>query len=331
MNELENRLARIEEKLSQKLDSDFTDNRDDEIDLRELWNVIWAGRIKIIAITAVFAIASVIYALSLPNMYKSQIVLTPAQTDGKNGMGALASQYGGLAAMAGINLGGGDSSRIEQAIELIKSWPFLENVINKYNLKPQIMAVEGWNKTTKELIYNKDIYNPESGEWTLDVDEGKDPEPSSWKAYQAFSSMLTVTNDAKSGMLTIGIEHYSAQVAFEWVKLLKQEINHFYQQQDMVEAQKNIDYLSGKIAETNVTDMQSVFYNMIESQTKTLMLAEVSDQYLVKTVVPAKVAEEKSKPRRGLICILGTILGGMFGLLFVLVRHFTANNRNISE
>ena len=31
---------------------------DDEIDLRELFGVLWAGKIKIIAITAVFAIAS---------------------------------------------------------------------------------------------------------------------------------------------------------------------------------------------------------------------------------------------------------------------------------
>ena len=40
---------------------------DDEIDLRELFGVLWAGKIKIIAITAVFAVASVIYALSVPN------------------------------------------------------------------------------------------------------------------------------------------------------------------------------------------------------------------------------------------------------------------------
>ena len=321
------RLARIEEKLTGSVDerdSDFaTQQADDEIDLLELWSVIWSGKIKIIAITAVFAIASVIYALSLPNMYKSTMVLSPAQSDGKSGMGALAAQYGGLAAMAGINLGSGDSSRIDQAVELMKSWPFLEIFINKYNLKPQIMAVIGWNKKSNKLQYDTDIYNPETKEWTLEVKDSETPEPSSWKAYRAFSNMLTVSNDAKTGMLTIAIEHYSPQVAFEWVGLLKQEINTFYQMQDMVEAQKNIDYLKTKIAETNVTDMQAVFYKMIESQTKTLMLAEVSDQYLVKTVVPAKVSEEKSKPRRGLICILATMLGGMFGLMFVLIQHFT--------
>ena len=58
--------------MSAQMDNSTTDQPslnqyDDEIDLRELFGVLWAGKIKIIAITAVFAIASIIYALSVPN------------------------------------------------------------------------------------------------------------------------------------------------------------------------------------------------------------------------------------------------------------------------
>ena len=45
----------------------MNDQYDDEIDLRELFTVLWAGKIKIIVVTAVFAVASVVYALSVPN------------------------------------------------------------------------------------------------------------------------------------------------------------------------------------------------------------------------------------------------------------------------
>lgn len=44
---------------------------DDEIDLRELWETLWQGKLQIAGITAVFAIASVIIALMLPNIYRS--------------------------------------------------------------------------------------------------------------------------------------------------------------------------------------------------------------------------------------------------------------------
>ncbi|MDA8663307.1 hypothetical protein N9L73_07355 [Luminiphilus sp.] len=34
------------------------------------------------------------------------------------------------------------------------------------------------------------------------------------------------------------------------------------------------------------------------------------------------VPEEKSKPSRALICVLGTLLGGMLGMVIVLIRHY---------
>jgi LPS O-antigen subunit length determinant protein (WzzB/FepE family) len=80
--------------MSAQVGSNATDHQsqgqfDDEIDLRELFSVLWAGKIKIIAITAVFAVASVIYALSAPDEYKATALLAPAQSDGGGLSGAL--------------------------------------------------------------------------------------------------------------------------------------------------------------------------------------------------------------------------------------------------
>lgn len=320
---VEERLQRIEYKFDQ-FTSRMVESRDDKVDLLELGAVIWNGKISIILITAIFSIVAIIYALSLPNMYKSQIVLVSTKETSGDGMGGLAAQYGGLAAIAGINLGG-SNGRIDQAIELVKSWPFLESFIDKYQLMPQIMAVDGWSQNTNKLIYDYDVYDPEKKVWVSDkeLEIGKNAGPSSFDAYKALKKMLTVSKDKNTGMLEIGVEHYSPQIAFEWTVQLKQELNDYYQTQDMVEAEKNIEYLRNKIVETNVADMRAVFYSMIENQTRTLMLAKVSEQYLVKTVVPAKIAEVKSTPERALICVWGMFLGGVFSILFVLIRYFT--------
>ena len=42
-------------------------SHDDEIDLRELFSVLWAGKKVIVAITGLFAAAAVVYALSIAN------------------------------------------------------------------------------------------------------------------------------------------------------------------------------------------------------------------------------------------------------------------------
>jgi uncharacterized protein involved in exopolysaccharide biosynthesis len=53
-----------------------------------------------------------------------------------------------------------------------------------------------------------------------------------------------------------------------------------------------------------------------------VMLAEVRPEYVFKTIDPAVIPEEKSKPGRALICVLGTLIGGALGVLLVLIRYF---------
>ena len=84
----------------------FKTYADDEIDLRELFLVLWRGKGLITIVTGLAAIVSVVVALSMPNIYQSTAVLAPKSGGGSGGLSSLASQYGGLASLAGINLGG---------------------------------------------------------------------------------------------------------------------------------------------------------------------------------------------------------------------------------
>ena len=45
----------------------------DEINLSELFSIVWEKKRLIIIISFIFAVSSVFYSLSLPNIYKSDI------------------------------------------------------------------------------------------------------------------------------------------------------------------------------------------------------------------------------------------------------------------
>ena len=51
------------------------------------------------------------------------------------------------------------------------------------------------------------------------------------------------------------------------------------------------------------------------------MLAEVRQEYVFKTIDPAVAPEEKSKPSRALICLIGAFFGAIFGVIIVLIRR----------
>ena len=295
---------------------------DDEIDLRELFGVLWAGKIKIIAITAVFALASVVYALSVPNQYKATALLSPAQSSGGGLSGAL-GQLGGLASLAGVSIGGGGSSEAQVAQEIMKSWNFIEGFIKSNDLAVEIYAAEGWSKSSNSLQINSDLYDEPDSQWLVENnDTGELGLPSSWSLFKRFLEMLSVSEDKKSGLVSVSIEYYSPQIAKHWLDLYVAAINGHMQERKMAEVTRNITYLEAQIKKTNIAEMKEVFYTIIEEQIKSKMLAEASPDYAFVPVSPSMVPEEKSQPKRALICILGTLLGGMLSVLWVLVIHY---------
>jgi uncharacterized protein involved in exopolysaccharide biosynthesis len=297
---------------------------DDEIDLAELWHAIWSGKLLIIAISGLFAISSIIYAINQPNIYKATTLLAPAsEQGGASGLAKMAGQFGGLASLAGINLGGGGTDKTGLALEVLKSRVFLEKFINKHQLLVPLMAAKNWDIMSNTLVFDTDVYNAKTKTWVREVKAPKKPQPSSWEAYKAFKDILVMATDKESGMVTLTIEHYSPEIATQWLLWLVSDINAAMRDQDKAEAQRSIDYLSIKLQETQLADMQTVFYQLIEEQTKTIMLAEVSLEYVLKTIDPANAPEEKAKPKRALIVVLGTMLGGILSVLIVLVRYFS--------
>ena len=302
--------------------SQTNDQYDDEIDLRELFGVLWGNKIKIIGITAVFAVVSVIYALSIPNQYKASALLAPAQQQSGGLSGAL-GQLGGLASLAGVSIGGGDSSESQVAQEIMKSWSFIEGFIAVNDLAVEVYAAEGWSRESNQLKFDNDVYEVKTKTWLVENDNiGQLGPPTSWQLFEKFSEMLAVSEDKKSGLISVSIEYYSPQIAKQWLDLYILSINKHMQARQVVKVSNNIEYLEAQIEKTSITEMQEVFYTIIEEQIKSQMLAEASPDYAFVAVSPSMVPEEKSQPKRALICILGTLLGGILSVLTVLVLRF---------
>ena len=300
---------------------------DDEIDLWELFSVIWQGKWLIIAITAVFAIGSVIYAINQPNIYKSEALLAPASEEQNGGLSALAGQFGGLASMAGINLGGGGGAdKTQMAMEVMKSRQFTSQFIQRHKILPDLMAVDKWNMVDNSITYNENIYSQSTNTWLREVNAPFKPKPSMQEAYKEFNKVISFNSAKDTGMVTVSIEHQSPAVAQQWVTWLIEDINSVMKEREVNEANRSSEFLTKQIAFTNVADIRSILYKLIEEQAKTIMFAEVRDEYVFKTIDPALIPEVKSGPKRALICVLGTLLGGMLAVMLVLIRHFFLKN-----
>jgi len=301
---------------------------DDEIDLRELIATVWQGKWTVLACTIIFAAAGVAYALFKPNIYEASILLAPAQDESNvNGIGG---QLGGLASLAGINIGSGSSNKTVIAKETLQSRAFLTDFIHRHNLRVPLMASKSWSMSAQEWVIDQSIFNQQSGEWQHDKD-GESLEPTNWDMVKRFRELLSVRDDKDTGLVTVTIASESPVAAQQWLELLIKDINEHMRQQDVREAEASIAYLEGKLRETNISGMQQVFYQLIENETRTVMLANAQREYVFETVDPAVIPQEKSEPKRGLIVSLTAMLGCMVGMLAIFVTVFLRSTKENTE
>ena len=171
IEQIENRIQELEDSYkTQQSESQLRSPQefgfnDTELDLKELWNIIWNGKVVIIATTLVFAVASVVFALSLSDEYKSSVTLQPASTSNSSNLSRLAGQFGGLASLAGINLGNvGGTDNTSVAIEILRSWSFIEKFIEDTEIQVPLFAGTGWNRQSDKLLIDPSLYDESTNE-----------------------------------------------------------------------------------------------------------------------------------------------------------------------
>ncbi|CAG9297721.1 Wzz/FepE/Etk N-terminal domain-containing protein [Celerinatantimonas diazotrophica] len=289
---------------------------DDEIDLRELFSVIWKGKWWIIACAIVFGLAGGIYAFLQPNVYQSSVLIAPADNNEAGQMAGLASQFGGLASLAGINLNSG-SNKTTLALQVLQSRKFIGDFITRHHLLAELMATKGWDKKTEHLKYDSSLYNSKTKQWL--IDDGKSLKPTLLEAIKYFlKKILAVNTDTKTNMTTVSVDYYSPNIAQQWGTWLIADLNEEMRQQDMMNAQNSIHYLNDQLNKTSLAENRTMLYQLIEQQTKTLMLANVRKEYAFKTIDPGIIPEYAYKPNYLIIVIISIIIGLIVGICYIL-------------
>lgn len=294
------------------------------VDLRELFAVLWGERVRITSCVFLSAIISLSIALYLPNKYTSEALLAPREDGGAGSqLGQLASQYGGLATLAGINLGGmGDQRNTAVAIETLKSRQFFGKYLYS-ELVVDLMAADGWDVATNRVSIDEATFDAKTKTWVRSVDSGRQVKPSIQEAHAEFiENSLSVREDSETGFVSLSVTHYSPFVARDWVQLIIVGVNEAIRARDVEEAENSIAFLNDQRSKTSLVSLSEMFAELIEEQTKTVVLANASDEYVFRVIDGPVAPELKSEPQRALICVLGVLFGGILAVLYVLIGHF---------
>lgn len=262
-----------------------------ELDFIALLRILWSHKYLVLLVTIACGLLAVVLALTATPIFRAQIVVTEVRNGGLGGAASsLATQLGGLASLAGVNLqtNGGPG---QEAQAVLASRRLVEEFVKRENLLPELSR------------------------------NAKKP-PTLWRAVEDFrTGVVSIREDKRNGVTTVMVEWTNPQTAARWANGIVALANELLRTRALDDSSRNIEYLNKQIARTDVIEVRRAMYNLIESETKTLMLANAREEYAFTIVDPAVAPEQRVRPKRRLMVIIGLALGLLLGAGIAFARN----------
>ena len=285
-----------------------------EIDVKDVIKALLTFKKTIISFTFLMAICSVLYALYLPNIFTSSALLSVANE--KNQLSSKLGSFSTLAGMAGVSIPNNANNPSAEAVARMKSFDFFSTyLLPNINLE-DLYASNGWDSSKNILLYDTKLFDRSKNKWI------EDSAPSDQAAYEVYKEIFSVSEDAKTGFVTVSIESFSPHVAKEWLEIIIYNINESMRDENIKTASNSINFLNNQMQSTNLKELKDGLSQLMQSQMQNLMLASVSDSYIYKVINSPIAPERKSAPSRAFICIFGTFIGFLISSLFSLLRYY---------
>jgi uncharacterized protein involved in exopolysaccharide biosynthesis len=276
-----------------------------DLGIRELLADVWQAKWIVIAIALVFGITGFVSGILLPKHFRAEVLISPVADSptGGGALSALASQYSGLASLAGISLSGHGGNNKEETIAVLQSELITEAYVRVNNLLPTLFA-KSWDEHANRWKTN-------------------DPKkiPTLWMANQSFRKIREVKEDRVSGLVTLRITWGDPVIAAKWANDLVKTTNQYLREKAIKESERNIDYLNQEAAKTNIIEARTAIYSILKDEVNKQMIAKGREEYALKILDPARVPEGPSSPSALLLAYLGIAAGIVVSALFVFARR----------
>ena len=295
----------------------------DEINVKEVFFALWSSKILIILMVTIFAIGSVIYSLSIPNKFTSSSLLKMSDNNSQPSSNSSMDMIGSI---AGLNLAAAGSSKSSLVIATIESRDFLKHLLTFDKVLPSIVAIQSYDKETGKLIFNDSVYDQKNNILTSNPEK----RPTFHKTFSTYNNMIEVST-TNTGYMYLSVTHLSPKFAYELLNLIISEVNSLSRARDLQESKDSLNFLYNQLTETNQTEIKDSINQIIGSELRRQMLAEVKKNYLINPLDKPFIPEMKSSPNRARICILGTILGFFLSILISLVMYYGFSSRRYKE
>jgi uncharacterized protein involved in exopolysaccharide biosynthesis len=262
------------------------------------------------AITGATVVAAGILAFVLGPIYRSEALIVPAADSlGVDGATTLSGGLGSLANLAGVSLGG--SRQGAEALALLKSRSVLERLVEDQHLLQSLFA---------------DRWDRQAASW-----RAGSAAPSMADAIKLLrSSVFEIREDAKSGVITVRCDWGDRFAAAKWANRLIEIVNEEMRSRTIRDAESSLSALTKQLRSADSVELRSALSRLMESQLRSMTLAQVRREYAFSVIDQAVVADanKRVKPARRVMLVLGLLIGVSLSAAVVAIAELSGNIRS---
>jgi uncharacterized protein involved in exopolysaccharide biosynthesis len=264
-----------------------------ELDIQEISRRVWGRRWTVLAAIVLSAMAAAVFGLTATEWWQADVVLLPVKE--KSIPGGL-SQLSSLGSLVGINIPLATGS---EPLAVLKSKSFAREFIEDEKLLPVLLA---------------DKWDAAAGDWKIKSGPRR---PDIRDGVRYFDEKVrTVTEEKKTGLVTLSIEWKDRDEAARWANLLAVRLNDRLRTEAIQEAQVSIDYLQKELIDTGNVSLQQSVGKVLENEMQKMALARANKEFAFKVVDAAFPPKRRKFPQRTLFVIMAVLLGGFAGSLY---------------
>ena len=252
-----------------------------DISSKQLIEIIWRRKILIFLITSALGLFSIIYSLSLNDIYTAEAILAPTDDLISNN-----NDIFGFADLAGINLNPDSVDKVTLGIRDYKVFIFFKNFISNNDVLVHLLASKAYDKSSQKLIIDNSIYNESTGEWYLSGEKLDNGKPNIQQAHKEFKKLISVRKDFQTGLIILEVDHISPLVAKEWNDLIIRDINKLTQSVDISRSEKAIGHLNEQINLSTYNNTRELMFRLLETELHSIMIAKTTPDYLFDIIDP---------------------------------------------
>ena len=298
----------------------------DEIDLLELFAVIWAGKLTIVIFSVIAVFCASVFLHIADRKYSVSMIFKPVLEESS---GVNLSGLGGLAGLAGISIPSATGSDIAVFQELFSSDEVAQVVFANTDLMSRLFKGE-WDSEIGMFTEPKRSTSSKLRSKLKVLLTGTNnvyAEPNPTRLRQFLVDSVTQSIDQNTGFISFSAQTSSPELIVELVSEAISTTDAFIKNRFIISSEATLAFYTQKLNTARSREHREALAKLMASEEQKLMLASAGSNYVIGPVKLPEISAYPTSPKPGLVLALAFVLGVFSGVGTILIFSAIRNHR----